>query len=484
MLRTATRHSAIGTDRAKIDECAEIARRWSEARRTYAREYSGIEHLSTVLGSARIASNKRARAGWCDIALNYHYHKTAFESAMAILNGGWETTFARVRTLIGRNKRFSDGERHELFYLMKAPTLLAEVLAGGVPTKLTEKPEFAKNDHPMLCAYLRRMVRRRLPATPRLARTDGFELDNTLYALFAAPKPGKRRSKTATARRFAGPWIAVSRPDGGERIRVPLAGTDLSFLDSKTRRNLRAKVQSDGRIEFQIPYDLPDPEAQTSNAAERPEIIVGIDKGYRVLLASSADGDPANARFYSSGFGDLCDTIDVVQQRRAKNRDRLRSHQRALRKRGDPASRRKARNIGRHNLGSSKHGRRLDAEKATIKNAVGRGVNEFMIANPEMTILVEERLSGGGKSKGRTWNRRLSGWVRGALAESLNLKTSAHGVRRQEVNLWTPKARVKAILLARRQAVVRSATCGSNSPSSEAGRAVNTVDASAGLTHG
>jgi len=152
MIRTAIRHSAIRTDRTKVEELCEIARRWSMARRAYARDYGSIEHLTVVLGSAKIASNKQAKAGWCDIPLNYHYHKTACESALAILSGNWNAAFARVRSLVGRNPRFSDTERYELFYLLKAPALLQEVLTGEIPEALSKKTEFAKNDHRMLCA--------------------------------------------------------------------------------------------------------------------------------------------------------------------------------------------------------------------------------------------------------------------------------------------------------------------------------------------
>jgi len=526
MLRTAIRHSAIGTDQAKVGELQEIARRWSAARRIYARDYANIESLTAVLGSATTLSNQRARSGWAPVDLNYHYHKTACESAVAILKGGWENAFVRVRSLIGRNPRFGPSERHELFYLLKAPALLQAVLSGEVPEALTKKAEFAKNDHRMLCAYLRRMVLHRRPPKPRLTKTDGFELDNKIYSLFVSPRASKRRGKKARKRHFTGPWIAISGLEKNKTVKIPLAGTGLDFLDGATRRNLRVKVQPDGRIELQIPYDI---EVSEHDQVERPEVIVGVDKGYRVLLAASADGDPAHSTLYGTDFGDLCDAIDETQQKRIKNRDRLRSHQKALRRIGDTASRRKARNIGRHNLGSQKQQGRLDAEQSTIKNAVGHGVNEFMDAHPNMTLLVEERLSGGGKNKGRKWNRRLSGWVKGTLAESLDNKTSAHGVRREEVNpaytsqachhcgfasrqnrkgqvfrcrncgydahadglaasnvrsrhgdfeitLWTPKARVKQILDARCRPVVKSATCGSNSTLPGVGRAVNTMD--------
>ena len=504
----------------------------------YARDYSDIEHLATVLGSAKTASGQQAKAGWCDVPLNYHYHKTAFESAMAILKGGWAATFVRVRTLIGKHKRFSEIERHELFYLLKAPALLGEVMARQVPEKIIAKPEFRQNDHAMLCTYLRRMILRYRTPLPHLSKTNGFELDNTLYSLFVKPRPSKRRSKKAKMSRFTGPWIAISGIENRKSIKIPLAGRDLAFLAGATRRNLRVKVQPGGRLELQIPYDIEAPERAV--LPELPEQIVGVDKGYRVLLAANATGDPADSTLYGTDFGDLCDTIDETQQKRIKNRDRLRSYQRILARQQDPETRRKARNIGRHNLGSQKHSNRLGAEKATIKNAVGHGVNEFMTDHPAMTLLVEERLSSGGKSKGRKWNRRLSSWMRGILSESLANKTSAHGVRREEVNpaytsqacwrcghverhnrkkqvfrcrncgydahadglaasnvrsrhrdpditLWTPKARVKQILDARCRPVVRSATRGSNSspdPTDRGRQSREHYEPTAGATHG
>jgi len=358
----------------------------------------------------------------------------AFEEAVGIVKGGWEQTFARVKTLVCANKRWSDLERQELCYVLASPPLIAKVVLGEIVE--TPKPEWAGNDQRMLCTYLRRLIlAHRTPAPRRERQKRAFVADNTAYRIFSRPED----------KHFKGVWVSLSTLPGEKPIAIPLAGRTLKYLDGPGKKNLRVTLEDD-RIRFTIARDVPVPAqlaqvGKSDRPSAGPQEIVGLDKGMSRLIAANATNDPVNAVFY--GDEDVAQKIAESSDR--PSRGRLWSYVRELEKLARDEARSieeraiaaaKAGRIRSQNLGSVKLRRLNDRGHKTIVRLTNQATNEFFRDHRTMTDLVEEDLTkmSGDTGKGRNFNRRVSHWMRGALSDALEAKCKLNGVQREVVN--------------------------------------------------
>src|SRR6267143_5067029 len=101
------RHSARGLTRRKMRELTELADRWGRARRGYIRDDWGESHFLAVLRAPRSLVEQRRNAGWSDVPIMVHYHKTALDSALDHVRRSWALTVWRVRGDV-RASGFSD----------------------------------------------------------------------------------------------------------------------------------------------------------------------------------------------------------------------------------------------------------------------------------------------------------------------------------------------------------------------------------------
>jgi putative transposase len=433
VVRSAVRYSARGVTARKLGLVEEIGRRYLMTRRMYVRELYPTDRVVAVISPINSLTTRRWREGFVDVELLSHHHKMAFEEAVGLVKGGWEQTFARVKTLVCANPRWSEPERKELCYLLASPPLIARVVAG----EIVEQPNsnWAGNDQRELCVYMRRLVlAHRTPAPRRERQKRAFVADNTAYRVFSRLED----------KHLKGVWISISTLPGQKPMAIPLAGKTTKYLDGPGQKNLRVTLEGD-RIRFTIARDVPVPTRSVENDSldrtSSPEVVVGIDKGMSRFIAANSAEDPAKAVFY--GDGEVAKMISETSDR--PNRDRLCSYVRELEKTAvdqtmsaDARVRAtiKAGHIHSANLGSVKLRLRNDRDHRTIVGLTNRASNELFVANPDMTVLVEEDLSRmrGDTGKGRDFNRRVSRWMCGALSDSLSAKCTTNGVRREVVN--------------------------------------------------
>src|SRR5207244_372042 len=92
----------------------------------------------------------------------------------------------------------------------------------------------------------------------------------------------------------------------------------------------------------------------------------------------------------------------------------------------DPQKQAKAKQIAANNLGRIKLERQQAKTKASIDKEINTACNQAL--EKTFGILVSEDLSHTFKyTKGKTWNRRLSAWVRGRIQERIAFKALVKG---------------------------------------------------------
>ena len=140
--------------------------------------------------------------------------------------------------------------------------------------------------------------------------------------------------------------------------------------------------------------------------------IIGIDKGYSEAFADS------EGNFYGHNFGVMMTKGTEKRNKKGKARNKL--HQIAKKKSH------KEKNILKFNLGTKKLNKNIDHQRKLIRNIAFQAAHKIVDHAKEVRA---EDLSSriAIKQKWKKYNRIMSGWAKGALAESLESVTKARG---------------------------------------------------------
>lgn len=227
--------------------------------------------------------------------------------------------------------------------------------------------------------YLRRMMRKYFKHG-HTSVNNQIILDSCCYKAFC----------------FAGKaWIEVMSLEKGKRIAIPLNTTR---LPSGT---LRLIVKAN-YIEV---HHVINSETQCNISPCGKSSEIGVDKGYSEVFVDS-DGTT-----HGEGLGALLtaesDSLKVKYQRRNKIKSiaNKKPH--------------KAANIKKHNLGRQKLEKRKSKHKAQVKKIIVKAVHSVVdktkvIACEDLTATIKSS-----KPMGKNPKRRLSGWVKGMIADAL-----------------------------------------------------------------
>ena len=195
-------------------------------------------------------------------------------------------------------------------------------------------------------------------------------------------------------------WVYLQGLERGQRIAIPLKGT---HLPSGT---LRILLRDNGQVEVHYAVD------ETRVCSTRPcgEATVGVDKGY-----TEAYTDSGGER-HGKGLGDLLSAESDQRKVKGTRRNHLRDTEQKHRAKGNH---RKADTIRKNNLGNQKWDRRRTLHHRQVRDHLCQAAHT--VVDKAGTIACED-LSMSMKSakyRHRDTNRRLSGWVKGVMADTL-----------------------------------------------------------------
>jgi hypothetical protein len=158
------------------------------------------------------------------------------------------------------------------------------------------------------------------------------------------------------------------------------------------------------------------------------DLIIGVDKGYTEAFADSENN------FYGENFGkvltDYTETVNSRGQSRNKLYSLLKKLEGKLEKTNLPHRqkqiKKKIRNIKKFNLGQQKLTHYREQQQKQVRNIAFQAVHQMVDSAKEIRA---EDLSSpiASKQKWRQYNRSMSGWAKGSLAEALESVTKARG---------------------------------------------------------
>ncbi len=196
-------------------------------------------------------------------------------------------------------------------------------------------------------------------------------------------------------------WIDVMSLERGDRIAIPL---NTNRLPAGTLR----LIIRDGKIEVHYAVDA------EQNCSTKPAGIgkIGIDKGYTEAYTDS-DGD-----VHGEGLGKILSSESDYLKIKYQYRNKLKAIAKAKPHKAD--------NINRNNLGRKKLDKRSKRHRKNVRDLAFKAAHS--VIDKAGTIAVEDLTSPiAGKSYGKNQSRRLSGWVKGELADTLNLAAQRRG---------------------------------------------------------
>ena len=194
-------------------------------------------------------------------------------------------------------------------------------------------------------------------------------------------------------------WVYLQSLERGQRIAIPLKGT---HLPSGT---LRILLRDNGQVEVHYAVD----ETQVCSTRPCGPATVGVDKGYTEAYTDS-DGER-----HGEGLGDLLSAESDRRKVKGTRRNHLRDTEQKHRAKGNH---RKADNIRQNNLGNQKRDRRRTRHHKQVRDHLCQAAHT--VVDKAGTIACED-LSARMKSAKychRDTNRRLSGWVKGVMADT------------------------------------------------------------------
>ncbi|RYZ90147.1 MAG: transposase [Proteobacteria bacterium] len=200
-------------------------------------------------------------------------------------------------------------------------------------------------------------------------------------------------------------WLKVPTFERGRRLVIPLnAKTTLSGC-------LRL-ILKDGTV-F-VHYTI-----QQKTFKPCGTETLGVDKGYTEAFVDSA------GRFYGCDFGKVM--TEGTQKRHVRGKARNKLHQIEKKKF------KKSRHIKRYNLGRKKLDRHNSLQKKRIEGIAFQSAHA--IVDHAKTVIAEDLTKPfSTRTKWKTYNRTMSAWAKGALADALESVTKARGSCLRVVN--------------------------------------------------
>ena len=352
---TRTLHSQ-GLNRSKYDRLSDMAIRCGCVRADAWRRCRGV---STVLQSPYDVRDDWMAEGYDWHGLPARLGKAVLADALGDMAAAREAAKVQVKRAIRHRTRNDEAERKRLYSLLKR-------------NLWTEDP------------FLHRQMRNRWQGG-RSHVTNQIMADSGSYT-----------TKVWNGRA----WVYLQGLERGQRIAIPLKGR---HLPSGT---LRIILHPNGQLAVHYAVD------ENAVCSTRPcgDATVGVDKGY-----TEAYTDSDGAR-HGQGLGDLLAAESDHQKVKGQRRNHLRS---LAEKHEAKGHQRKADNIRRHNLGRNKWNQRKRQHQKRARNLLCQAAHAVVdkadtIACEDLTAHMQSA-----RYRHRDTHRRLNGWVKGVMADTL-----------------------------------------------------------------
>jgi putative transposase len=394
MIRTIKAYSlAINTTKwAIVDSIAQA----------YASEKA--DHLQTF-GNDAIFGNTDRHEQFRDALLDANYvsannlqarmWKMALKDAYETVLKNWASLAVALRSQVSRLEKWTEEQHHYAHWLLNDEKRLARLVGESAP--ITDRIDLPLEKRQQVQNYLRREVRRHRGKRASVKFTRSFCLDANMYTVYE--EKGRL-------------YIAICTLIPRERVKIPLTGKH------KWSGNIRIVLDRDKR-RIEVHY--------TAEVARHDPLqgdSVGLDAGLTEVFT-----DDQGIK-YGSEFGQTLEKQSDEICDNGKKRNKLRDLEKKYRSQGKT---KKANHIRKFNLGTVKQQHKQRKMQIEIARQVNTEI-KHLLESRQPECIVSEKLNLRGQAQSKRMSRRVSSWARGTVDERLDFKASAGGSSRKHVN--------------------------------------------------
>jgi len=321
--------------------------------------------------------------------------KLALKDAIETTSKQWSQIAADLQTRIAKHSQWSFTMKRYADWLLSSPQRVAQLCASLAPVPahflMTQEQQRTVRN------FIRRVIRRHRGRRPRVKIARSVCLDANMYTVF---------QEDSTQ------YIKVMSLKKGKRIVIPLCG------NTPICGNIRLVLEpSHQRVE--IHYT-----AEVSSVPTLTGVPCALDAGISEVFT-----DECGNR-YGEGFGLTLESISDDLNQKGKARSKLYQIANSSLERGDFT---KARRIRKFNLGNKKQQQNSRKKRQELARQINTAINR-VIKKRKPEVIVTEKLDLRGKALSKKLSRRVSYWTRRILKERVEFKASAGGSRREQVN--------------------------------------------------
>ena len=380
-------------DNATIEELLEIGRRYKSVKNYVYSRFSGIKSLLVIEKPREIRDEWTHSKFYKQWNLPARYWKLALVDAIGNIQSGWSNVKNKIKKQAYRNNHLSDTDRYYINYILSANKLYYKVL-NNIEFDIPKKFEDKDLNFKYLNNLIKRYTRRYKGKVPYTNKINSFSIDTGLY-------------------RYKDDCIYITTLS--KRKRIPIRLKD----SNKYNYNLKVTIMDDNIIKIDIPLKV-----KTKNNTN--ENIIGIDKGYRYLLATS------NGNLYGEKLNYYLSKETERLSDKNKNRNRFYALKEKYIKEGNT---KKAENILKNNLGKKKYRNNKNKHDETVKSYINKNIDEFIKSEKPKEIVMENLdFVNLDDRYPKTVKRKLSRWIKGYIRDRLEYKCDLNNIKFTYIN--------------------------------------------------
>ena len=384
-------------DDYKIEELLKIGKEYKNVKNYVYSRYSGIKSLLIIEKPRKIRDEWVSTKFYEQWDLPARYWKLALQDAIGNIKSGWSNTKNEIRTAAYNNEHLSTDDRYYINYILSANKLYYNVL-NNINFDIPKKFEGKNLNIKYLNNLIKRYTRRYKGKVPYTNKINSFSIDTGLY----------RYSKNNTNENY----IYISSMETRKRVPIKLRDSN------KYNKTLKIKI-IDNVLRINIPLEVESKENTNEN-------IIGIDKGYRYLLATS------NGNLYGEKLNYYLSKETERLSDKNANRNRFFALRRKYLEEGNT---KKADNILKNNLGKKKYRKNKNKHDETVKSYINKNINKFIKSEKPKEVVMENLdFVNWDDRYPKSVKRKLSRWIKGYIKDRLEYKLQLNSIEFTYIN--------------------------------------------------
>lgn len=385
-----------------FNEIELIAKRYMKAKNYFYSRYSGIKNIANLQGY--IIRNNLVRENKLNpntsvvstFKLPARYWKNALIESKANIISNWSNLKTKLKRVMFQNQNLTNDDRYYLFYILKSDKLLYSIL-NHKPYNLSKN--FNVNQiH--LNKLLGRYIRKYKNNISYTTNKNSILLDADMY-------------------NYKKDGISIMGLHTGIRLFIPLK----KGFKHYTKGDIRLIIHYDTKtIEIHKAVVV---KSNFKNKS-RKDNIIGIDKGYTSMIATSTGQE----------YGKQLGVISTIETNNINEKVTKRNYYYDLvRKCENNKDFEKAKRIRENNLGLKKYKNQRRKRKEHLKSYINHSLNEMIEKELPTEIIVEDlTFKSNNKLHNKTCNRKLNRWLKGYIQERLEYKCLQYNIKLHLVN--------------------------------------------------